>query len=172
MKRAVLVVTLLAALLAGALAPSTVGTVSASSQVRSHPALFDKTRFVFHLGLAYFAFHHFVYTRYKNGEFKAGASGRTRHIIEAGVALVFTAHELSVAYGIAKSCHSHVLCVLSKPLSSLVNKSNTVGNKLKGGQFSQSEVSDVINSANGFSQQATKNGISIKDIKIFVPGQS
>lgn len=172
MKKHLVALTLVVALLAGAVSPSLGGTASAANRMQSHPALFDKTRFVLHLGLAYFAFHHFVYNRYKSGQFKAGAPGRTRHIIEAGAALVFTAYELNKAYGIAKSCNSHILCTLSKPLSSLVNKANGVGNKLKGGQFSQSEVTDVVNSANGFSQQATKNGISIKDIKVFVPGQS
>jgi hypothetical protein len=64
------------------------------SHSQAHPALFDKTRFVLHLGLAYFAFHHFVYKPYKAGSFKAGASHRTTSIIKAGVALLITYHEL------------------------------------------------------------------------------
>ena len=163
---------LIVALLFSATSPSLGRTAGAASHLQSHPALFDKTRFAIHLGLAYFAFHHFVYSRYRQGAFKAGAPHRTRNIIKAGIALVFTAHELNVAYGIARKSNSGVLHALIKPLQGLVSTSQRVGDRLRGGQFSDAEVKNVINGANSFSSQATRNGISIKDIKVFVPGQS
>ena len=170
--RHLVAVALIGALLVGATSPSLAGTAGAASHLHSHPALFDKTRFALHLGLAYFAFHHFVYNRYREGAFKAGAAHRTSNIIKAGVALVFTAHELKVAYDIARKSNSRVLHALIKPLQGLVGTSQRVGDRLRGGQFSDAEVKGVINGANSFSSQATKNGISIKDIKVFVPGQS
>jgi hypothetical protein len=172
MRKQLLVLGLLGALLMGALSPSLAGTVSAAPAVRSHSqahaALFDKTRFAFHLGLAYFAFHHFVYNPYKAGSFKAGASHRTTSILKAGAALLVTYHELKVAYGIAKDSNSGVLHALIKPMTGLINTANRVANKLKGGQYSDAEVKSTIDSANAFSRQATHNGISIKDIP--VPG--
>ena len=172
MKKRLLVLGLLAALLMGALSPSLAGTASAAPAVQSHaqahPALFDKTRFVFHLGLAYFAFHHFVYNPWKAGSFKAGAAHRTTSIIKAGVALLVTYHELKKAYDIAKGSNSNILRALVKPMTGLIATSNRVANKLKGGQYSDTEVKGTIDSANAFSRTATKNGISIKDIP--VPG--
>jgi hypothetical protein len=156
----------------GALSPAVAGTAGAAPAVQSHsqahPAFFDKTRFVLHLGLAYFAFHHFVYKPYKAGSFKAGASHRTTSIIKAGVALLITYHELKLAYDIAKGSSSGVLRALVKPLTGLIATSNRVANQLKGGQYNDAEVKGTIDSANAFSKQATHNGISIKDIP--VPG--
>lgn len=172
MKKRLLVLGLLVALLMGALSPTLAGTANAAPTVQSHsqahPAFFDKTRFALHLGLAYFAFHHFVYKPYKSGSFKSGASHRTTSIVKAGVALLVTYHELKVAYGIAKGSSSGVLHTLIKPMTGLIATSNRVANKLKGGQYNDAEVKSTINSANAFSKQATHNGISIKDIP--VPG--
>jgi len=36
-------------------------------------AFLDKTRFVAHLGVAYFCFHHWVLVPYEHGAFNAGA---------------------------------------------------------------------------------------------------
>jgi hypothetical protein len=171
MKRTILTLGLLLALLGGALSPSPTGTARAAPHQHAPPAIFDKTRFALHLGLAYFAFHHFVYSRWKDGSFKPGAAHRTLNIVKAGVALLFTYHELKKAYDIAHGSSSGVLRALVKPLDALVTKANAVANRLRGGQYSDAEVSGLVNASNSFSQQATHNGISIKDIKVFVPGQ-
>ena len=168
MKKQLAILGLLVALLVGACAPSFGGTAAAASHTPARAHLFDKTRFAFHLGLAYFAFHHFVYKPYRAGAFRAGSPHRTRSIIKAGVALLVTAHEVRKAYDIARKSNSRVLHALIKPMDTLIAKSNAVANKLRGGQYNDAEVRDIVNSANGFSRQATKNGISIKDVP--VPG--
>ena len=168
MKRRLIPVLFLAALLCSTVLPLATGTAEASTHQAAHPALFDKTRFALHLGLAYFAFHHFVYNPYKAGSFKAGASHRTTSILKAGAALLVTYHELKKAYDIAKGSSSGLLRALVKPLTGLINTANAVANKLRSGQYSDAEVKNVVNSANAFSKQATHNGISIKDIP--VPG--
>lgn len=170
MKKNLVLAGFLVALLAGIFLPSAGGAARAASHSPSHPALFDKTRVALHLGLAYFAFHHFVYARWKNGSFKAGASHRTTNILKAGVALLFTYHELKKAYDIAKGSSSHLLQVLVKPMSGLINKSKSVADRLRGGQYSDAEVQDITNAANSFSQTATKNGVSIKDVPVFPTG--
>lgn len=168
MKKRLFLLLFVGTLLFGITMPAATGTAHAASHMKSHPALFDKTRFAFHLGLAYFAFHHFVYKPYKAGSFKAGASHRTSSIIKAGVALLVTYHELKKAYDIAKGSSSGVLRALVKPLTGLITTANSVANKLRGGQYNDAEVKGIIDSANSFSKQATHNGISIKDIP--VPG--
>lgn len=168
MKQKFLALILFTALTLGVAAASAPSAALAAPRADSHPALFDKTRFVFHLGLAYFAFHHFVYNPYKAGDFKKGAPHRTAKIIKAGVALLVTYHELSKAYSIAKGSNSKTLQTLVKPLSALVGQASRIADKLKGGQYDNTEVTGLVNSANGFSRQATKNGVSIKDVP--VPG--
>src|SRR5947209_7200551 len=99
MKRTVLAITLVFALCAGVLAPSRAVPVSAHV-AHSHPAAFDKTRFVAHLAAAYFAFHHFVWKPYKDGKLHGF------HLLtyaKAALALLFAYHEVKKAYDIAKA---------------------------------------------------------------------
>ncbi|GAC1515386.1 MAG: hypothetical protein NVS2B16_23730 [Chloroflexota bacterium] len=168
MKHRLVVVTLFAAMTAGVVASSAPSSTLAAPRTPAHPAVFDKTRFVFHLGLAYFAFHHFVYNPYRAGAFKKGAPHRTGRIIKAGVALLVTYHELKKAYDIAKGSNSRTLQALVKPLNGLVGRASHVADRLRGGQYDNTEVTGLVTSANGFSRQATSNGISIKDVP--VPG--
>lgn len=55
---------------------------------------FAKTKFVLHGGLAYGAFHRYIYKPYKAGSFKKGAPKRKRSIAKAVAAGVFTAEQL------------------------------------------------------------------------------
>jgi len=62
-------------------------------------ALFDKTRFVGDLGVAYFCFHHWVYAPYKAGAFASGAPHRTKALIKGGAALLFAINRVKAATG-------------------------------------------------------------------------
>jgi hypothetical protein len=53
---------------------------------------FDKTKFALHAGLAFGAFHHFIY-----GPFKAGGLHGVAPLAKAGAAGLFTVHELKLA---------------------------------------------------------------------------
>ncbi len=55
---------------------------------------FAKTKFVIHVGLAFGAFHRYIYDPYKAGAFRAGAGGRTKALLKAGAAALYAAHEL------------------------------------------------------------------------------
>ncbi len=90
-----IVLSLVAVLLMGVVRPSFAGSAHAAAPVaavhvasatNTHPAFFDKTRFVVDLGVAYFCIHH-VYKNYKRGLYAKGADGRLRHIIAAGAVL-------------------------------------------------------------------------------------
>src|SRR5690349_14945605 len=131
MKSRLITLALIATLLAGVVAPSFAGRASAAapaapaaSGMQSHAAFLDKTRFLAHVGAAYYAFHHWVYTPYKNGAFKSGTPGRVTAIAKAALALAFSYHELKVAYDIANKSSSKTLHALVKPLNVLIAKAN------------------------------------------------
>lgn len=169
MKRTLLAITLVLALCAGVLAPS-VAQPAAASTSHAHPMFLDKTRFVLHMGFAYFAFHHFVWNKYKAGAFKSGASGRTANIIKAGIALLFAYHEVKVAYGIAKGSSSKTLQALVAPLDKLGATMSALGTKFKKGQYSDSDLTSLNTQANNFQSGAGKNGYGFQDKTVPVPG--
>ncbi|MGI8827014.1 MAG: hypothetical protein ACR2JC_15500 [Chloroflexota bacterium] len=177
MKRTLLMVSLSVALLAGLVAPSFTGQAQAAApqartaaHAQSHAQIFNRTRFLFDMGVAYYAFHHFVYKPWKAGDFKKGTSHRTRHIVEAGAALLFTYDRLNAALKAANTSNSHVLHVLAKPLNVLSTKAKSIANKLRGGNFSDGEISQLTSSTNSFGKQAASSGYGFSDIGKGVPG--
>ena len=73
---------------------ATVGLAGAGCGTGNH---FAKTRFVLHAGLAFGAFHRYIYKPYRQGAFRSGAPGRKRAIAKALVAAAFTYHEIKQA---------------------------------------------------------------------------
>lgn len=139
MKRTLIVCVLLALMLSGPLAPggashaAAAGSAApAAGHVSSHPALFDKTRFVLHMGFAYFAFHHWVYKPFKAGDFASGAHPRLLNLGKAALAVLFTVHELKKSYKIAHDSHSATLHAIIAPLGALVALVSKEHDKLKG----------------------------------------
>lgn len=179
MKSKLITLALIATLLASVVAPPFAGRAGAAapaapaaSGMQSHAAFLDKTRFLAHVGAAYYAFHHWVYTPYKNGAFKSGAPGRIKAIAKAALALAFTYHELKVAYDIANKSSSKTLHALVTPLNALISKANAEVTKLKDGNASTSDLQGFANTATSFSSQAQKNGFKISDIAVPIPGLS
>jgi hypothetical protein len=178
MKRKILALVLIVGMLFTALAPSLAGTAAAAApshvQTQSHThhnaALFDKTRFLLHMGLAYYAFHHFVYARYKAKDFNKGAAHRTKDLIEAGIALLFAYHEVKVAYGIAKGSNSATLHALIKPVQALGNAANSVAGKFKKGDFSTTDFSGLTGKFSGLAKTAGAAGYTIHDLPVKIPG--
>lgn len=139
MKRTILVCVLLALMLSAPLAPGGAShaiaagpSAPAAGHVSSHPAFFDKTRFVLHVGFAYYAFHHWVYKPFKAGDFASGAHHRLLNLGKAALAILFTVHELKKAYKIATSSHSATLHALVAPITALVALVSKEHDKLKG----------------------------------------
>jgi hypothetical protein len=147
-------------------------TPPAAGVAPARAALFDKTRFLLHMGAAFYAFPHFVWARYKNGGFASGAKGRTGNFVKAGIALLFAYHEVKVAYGIANSSHSATLHALVSPLNKLQSLFNTEATKLKSGNFNSSDITNLNSAVTNLGSQAGSNGYTIKDITTPVPGAS
>lgn len=151
MKRYVLILTLLAALVLSVLAPAVAPATNAAAPAarpHAHSAILDKTRFLLHMGFAYYAFHHFVYDRFHHkvvasdgtvsyeNEFAKGAPHRTANLVKAAIAILFTVHEVKTAYDIANKSHSATLHALVKPLNVLVAAVSGEYAKLRGCQAS------------------------------------
>src|SRR4051812_36839632 len=118
MRRKFVMLGLLAAFLLAVVSPSVAGRTSAAvpaapaaTSSQTHAAFLDKTRFVLHAGAGFYAFHHFVWARYKNGGFSASDPHRTSNIVKAALALLFAYHEFKVAYNIANKSNSKTLHV-------------------------------------------------------------
>jgi hypothetical protein len=79
-------------------------TKSGSVTTRTVPDVkFAKAKFVIHGGLAYGAFHRYIYKPYKAGSFKKGAPKRKRSIAKAAIAGAFTINELRLMRNAALS---------------------------------------------------------------------
>lgn len=154
-----------AAALPTASAHTTAGVITLPAvHSASHPALFDKTRFLLHMGAALYVFHHFVYARYKSGGFASGASGRTGNFVKAALALAFTYHELKVSYDIANKSNSSVLHAVVSPLNALLGKVSNVHGQLKGNNLNASALDDLNSSTSSLSSTAKSNGLAINEV--------
>ncbi len=135
---------------------------SAASCPQVQNASFDKTKFVFHAGLGFGAFHHFIYKPFKSGELSSGAPGRFRHLAEAGVATAFTVHELRLAKQDAEA--NPTLCkVVAAPLDAAAAKLQSLGGSVRSGQVSGSDL-DQVNSTIGQAQSgSSRAGTPVAD---------
>jgi hypothetical protein len=168
---------LLAALLLAVVSPSFAGRTSAAvpaapaaTSSQTHAAFLDKTRFLLHAGMGYYAFHHFVWARYKNGGFSASDPHRKSNIVKAVIALAFAYHEFKVAYRIANNSNSKTLHALIAPLNRLGSSVNTVATRLKGGQYSDADIESLNDNISSFGKLSGSNGYTIKDRAVPVPG--
>ena len=132
--------------------------------------LLDKTRFAADMGLAFFAFRHWVYSPYKTGAFQTGAPGRTKAMIKGGAALLFAVNRIKRADTIAHNSRSPLLHKLVEPLDALQNEYTTLGQKMKGGNFDPSQVDRVNGHLNDIGAGASAAGAPIKEKPEAIPG--
>jgi hypothetical protein len=123
----------------------------------AHPAgLFDKTRVVLHLGIAYGVFHHWVYKPFKAGTLNLN---HKVNLIKAGAALLFAVHEVRTAAGITSKSNDPILKKLNGVLAGIESKFQSVGNMFHNpsSNLSNADISSAINGLN--SQVNASNGI-------------
>lgn len=144
-----------------------VAQLQPDASVRSE-CFFGKTRFLLHAGLAFGAFHRYLYKPYKAGTFASGANGRTTAIVKAAIASLFVLHELKRAYDFAK-CDS-TLSKLVSPITALTGALSNLTSNLKAGKFDANSLSGVSNQLNSLGTQSGGLGATIKDIAAPVPG--
>ncbi len=144
-------------------------TVIAASGTRAE-AFLDKTRFAAHLGVAYFCFHHWVLGPYQRGAFAAGAPHRPSTIVKGGAALLFAVHEVKVSEKIARNSNDPLLQKLDGGLTDMMSSFSAVGQKLKSGQFSPTDIAGLTSKTSAVGSAAAAGGTPIKDVPVAVPG--
>lgn len=127
----------------------------------SNTTAFAKSKFVLHTGLAFGAFHHWIWKPYQAGGFSSGAQGRVVAFVKAGASALFVKHEVRLALIDAKAspllCHS-----IAAPLANIGNSLSGAVDKLKGGDPSgissvNSNIGSVESSSSADGDPITEN---------------
>lgn len=108
---------------------------SASNCPTSNTTSFAKTKFVLHAGLAFGAFHRYLYKPYKAATFSKGANGRLVAFAKAAAAALFIKREVRLASEDAQA--NPTLCkAIVTPLQSIGDKIGGAVSSLKSGDAS------------------------------------
>ena len=162
---AVLIVLTLCAAAAGCGAKKTVSETSANGQVTTEtvPSVhFAKTKFLVHMGLAFGAFHRYIYKPFRAGAFKSGAPGRIKALAKAGAAGLFASHELKVANEDALS-DDHLRPLATK-VDALVAKLGSLGGALKGGSLNPASIAGAAGAVTALGSASSGLGARIKEV--------
>ena len=157
MPRTALTVILLVALLACAGCGSSKSATSGAggtAATQPHTSL-AKTKFVLHAGLAFGAFHRYIYKPFKAGKLRGGLFHNVGAKAKAAAAAAFAYHEVKLALADARS--SKLLSTLLAPVLALQTKLGSLGPALKHGDTSgvaaaNSDVNSVGSAASAAGQ--------------------
>lgn len=130
---------------------------SSSTTTTTHLA---KTKFVLHAGLAFGAFHRWIYKPLKAGELKHPLSHKAA-TVKAALAAAFTYHELKLALADAQS--DPTLSHLVAPITALQDKIHGLGSGLKSGQVNSAQVDDANGSIDSIHSGAAAAGQPITE---------
>lgn len=121
---------------------------------------FAKTKFALHAGLAFGAFHRYIYKPLKAGDFKHPTQHKAA-LAKAAVAAAFAYHELKIALTDAQS--SPTLSKLVSPLTALHQRLTDLHGQLKGGHFDPSQIDQVNGQISNLHQQSAGAGAKITE---------
>jgi hypothetical protein len=140
---------------------SPTATSSSGAITSTAPIEHATAKFVLHVGLAAYAFHHWIYN-----PFKAGLLHPLSHPVvaaKAALAAVFVYHELKLAVADAKS--SKILSELFAPVVALADKAKALGNSLT----DSAAINGVQTGAGRIVQAAGAKGIQVPDVPVATP---
>ncbi len=144
----------------GASADSSGSAGSSGDCPTSNTKSFAKTKFVLHAGLAFGAFHRYLYKPYKNHAFSKGANGRFKTILKAGAAALFIKREVRLATEDVKANPS--LCKgIAAPLAKVGDGISGAVTKLKGGD--PIGIEDANSSISSIKDSAARKGTTVKE---------
>lgn len=149
--------------LAGVGASTAAAAPLRATKVSRVQCFFPKTKFVFHAGLAFGAFHRYIYKPYKAGSFTG--AGKVAAIAKAALAAVFVYHEIHEAQK-QVPC-SQTLQTLESPLTKLLSVIKAAETKLKSGSLPN--IDALGKSFDAIGTQAGGLGVTIKDISHGIP---
>lgn len=116
-------------------------------------------KFALHAGLAFGAFHRWIYKPLKDGTFSGGILKHKVALLKAGLAGLFAYHELKIAIEDAKA--SPKLQKLAAPITALQNKLKSIGDSAKSGNFDPSQITSANGDVSSLTSLARQAGISI-----------
>jgi hypothetical protein len=123
---------------------------------------FAKTKFVLHVGLAFGAFHRYIYKPLKSGAFSSGAKGRVKAFLKAGAAALFAAHELKTAREDALS--DDRLRPLAEKVEALLGRFTSLGSSLKSGSANPAELAGAAGAVSSLGAASSGVGAAIKEV--------
>jgi hypothetical protein len=139
---------------------ATAASGSSTACPTSNTTSFAKTKFVLHSGLAFGAFHRYIYKPFRAGTFRSGAHGRFTAFVKAGLAALFVKREVRLAYGDAKA--NPTLCkVIATPLQAVGDKISAAIDAVKGGD--PSGITAVEQSVQDAKTKAATAGTAIME---------
>ena len=134
-------------------------TQSATNSAAGSQVRFAKTKFVLHAGLAFGAFHRYIYKPFRTGKLGDGLFKNKAVKIKAALAAAFAYHELRLALNAARG--SKILSKALAPLLALQTKLSSMRTALKRGDTSQvPSANAAVDSASSASKAA---GAPIQD---------
>lgn len=153
------------ALLFAGCGSSSSGTSSAAGGTSSSAPVvhFAKTKFVLHVGLAFGAFHRYLYKPLKAGDFSKPLSHKAA-VIKAALATAFIVHELKIAYTDAQA--SPILTKLVSPITALKDKITAMVAGLKAGHHDPAQIKSAQSDVSAIASQAGAAGVLVKDLPV------
>lgn len=140
----------------GASAPTASATTTASTTSGN----LNTTKFVFHAGLGFGAFHRWIYTPFKAGDFSHPLSHKLT-VVKAGLAAAFVYHELKLAAGNAEN--SKILHPLVAPINDVADKLNSLKGSITNGSVNSSDLDGVNSQLSSIASMASSKGATIKE---------
>jgi hypothetical protein len=164
-RRLIAVLLIGAALAAAGCGTKTVTSTGANGQITTQTVKnihFSNTKFVLHMGLAFGAFHRYIYKPIKTGAFKSGAPGRGKAFLKAAAAAAFIVHELRIAHDDALS--SDQLRPLANKLDNLVSRITGLIPGFKGGSAALGDIGSAAGAVSALGGDTSALGVPITDI--------
>lgn len=143
--------------------------VAAPAQ-QAQATAFEKAKFVFHLGAAYYAFNTWVLKPYRQYKFQTGAPGQRGNIVKAGLALAFAATQINSAIKMTRNTQDPFLHRIGSLLPGYQKSLTQVGNSLKNGRFDEQGIQNLNTATNRLLNTAESQGRTIRPVAVPIPG--
>lgn len=146
----------------GSSSSSSGGSAATSSggSTTQHVSL-AKTKFLLHTGLAFGAFHRYIYKPFRSGGFTPPGQHKLA-IVKGAAAALFAYHELKIALVDAQS--SPLLSKLVSPLTGLQSRLLSLRHGLHGGQVDGSAINGANSNVTSIGSLGAQNGTPIHDL--------
>ncbi len=154
------VVLVIAAVALAGCGSSSSGSSSTTATTASSPSSLSTAKFVLHAGLAFGAFHRYIYKPIKEGKLSSPFSHKLT-VLKAAAAAAFMAHEIKEAAADAQS--SPALAKLVLPLTALAAGVKATVTSAKGGSVSTAQLEQGKSAIESIQTSAASSGATIAE---------